>query len=100
MNIFMKCTRFRFSTAAALALVLLAGTAILGYAAQGQRQIQVLADSDAAAIIGGMRAGGCGIVVGIGLGILALGASAATVGIGGAMVLSVGLHVGAAICFS
>ena len=100
MNIFGKHIPFRFSIAMTLALVLLAGTAFHGYAAQGQHHVQALADSETAVIVGGLNAGGCGIVVGIGLGVLALAASTATVGLGGALILSVSAHIGAAICLS
>jgi hypothetical protein len=90
MNIFSRYVPFRLSTAVTLALVLLAGIAVHGFAAQGMRQVEVLADPEAAAIVGGLNA----------LGVLALAASSVTVGLGGALVLSVSAHIGAAICLS
>jgi len=45
-----------------------------------------------------MQWGACGILVGLGIGVLALGVAGVSVGLGSAVVISVGAHVAAAIC--
>jgi hypothetical protein len=46
----------------------------------------------------GGDATGCGILVGVGVGLAALAVSGATVGLGGALIISLGLHYGALAC--
>jgi hypothetical protein len=48
----------------------------------------------------GAHDGACGILVGLAVGVIAAGVAGATVGIGGAIAISVGIHASAALCAS
>jgi hypothetical protein len=56
-----------------------------------------MSDSVTAARIGADW-GACGILAGIAVGVIAAGASAATAGIGGALVISAGAHIAGYMC--
>ncbi len=83
-----------------LAVVLLTGLVAHGYAAGWQPGSVSLRDLDLAGVVGGLNAGACGIVVGLGLGILAIGASTVTMGLGGALLISVTAHVATYACLN
>ena len=100
MNNSAKVVPLRMLVSLALVIILLAGLAAHGYAAGWHSGAQSLSDSEIASLVGGGSPGACGIVVGIGLGVLALGASALTMGIGGALLISVALHAAAYACVS
>src|SRR5262245_17139413 len=48
----------------------------------------------------GSDSGACGIFVGLATGVIAAGVAGATVGLGAAVAISVGLHLSAALCLS
>lgn len=92
---------FNLLSAMTLVTVLSVGLiqANLHTATLGTMTAQVVTSSTAATLVGG-SIGACGILVGIGIGLIAAAASGATVGIGGALVISAGIHVAGALCVS
>ena len=56
----------------ALAVILLVSLASYGYGTGWIDSSQLLSDSEAAGLAGGINVGACGILVGIGIGVLAL----------------------------
>jgi hypothetical protein len=81
-----------------LAVILLIGLASYGYGTGWIDSSQLLSDSEAAGLAGGMQWGACGIVVGFGVIVLALGVAGLSIGLASAAVISVGAHVAAALC--
>ncbi len=100
MNIFVKGTLLRPAVSLALGIVLLAGVMVHGYASNRTTGAQTLPDIEISALVGGLNSGACGILVGIGLGILIVGSSSVTMGLGGALLVSVAGHVAAYACLS
>jgi len=90
----------RVTVTLGLVLILLAGLAAYGIPEGWQNSSRILSDSEAAGLVGGLSPGACGILVGIGIGILAVGASSVTMGLGGAFLVSVTAHAAAYACLS
>ncbi|MGA2261967.1 MAG: hypothetical protein ABSH28_11075 [Acidobacteriota bacterium] len=81
-----------------LAVILLIGLGAYGYGTGRIDSSQMLSDSEAAGLAGGMQWGACGILFGLGIGVLALGVAGISIGLASAAVISVGAHIAAAIC--
>ncbi len=90
----------RLAISLALGIILMAGLAIHGYATGWHGVTQYLPDSATAGFVGGLNPGACGILVGLGIAVVAAGSSTLTVGLGAAFAISVGMHVAAAVCLS
>ncbi len=80
-----------------LVVILLAGLSTVGHS---QTCSRILSEAEAAGLVGGLQAGACGILVGIGIGVVAIAASSVTLGLGGALAISVGAHFAALACVS
>jgi hypothetical protein len=89
---------FSKTSCLALTLILLLSLASYGYGNGWIDSPRLLSDAEAAGLVGGLQIGACGIVAGIGIGVLALGLAGVSVGFGAAAVISVGAHIAAAIC--
>jgi hypothetical protein len=83
-----------------LAALLVLSLAAYGYGNGWVGSSQPMSDAETSIEAGGMDSGSCGILVGIGVGILALGVAGISVGIGSAFLISVGAHVAAGMCLS
>jgi hypothetical protein len=81
-----------------LVALLILSLATFGYGNGWVGSSQPMSDTETAMRTGGMDSGSCGILLGIGVGILALGVAGISVGIGSAFLLSVGAHVAAGMC--
>jgi len=98
MNITRKANPLCMATLPILVLILIAGASAHNCDPGWQGIAQTLPDAQTADLFGGLHLGACGIVAGIAIGVVALGASTVTVGLGGAAVLSVGAHLAALYC--
>jgi len=89
-----------FRSVAIFAVLLCLTIGVTMQAAQPVRHLSSpLTSSAAAQIVGGID-WGCGLLVGAVGGVIALGVAGATVGLGGALAISVAIHVGAIACAS
>lgn len=81
-----------------LGMALVLGLAVYGSGSDWRGVTRYLPDSEAAALIGGLSPGACGVLVGLGVAVVALGSSTITVGLGAAFAISAGIHISAALC--